>query len=191
MNARRAVRAAAGLVLAATAVLLVPGAAHADPTPAPTASDPCQMLFGTLRQACQSASPAAAAPAPGSGNDPCQLLPVGTLRDQCESAPPSADPQPIGNANCDLLIGQLKQACEQVPPPDLAAATIQWISWSRYLGEGAGVLGLGACGIAMMIGRRNRSHAAAEAAGGLVWILSALGVIGVIASIVTVATGVG
>ena len=78
-----------------------------------------------------------------------------------------------------------------MPPPELATAATQWIGWSRYLGEAAGVLGLGACGIAMMLGRRNRSHSAAEAAGGVVWILSALGVIGVIASLVTVATGVG
>ena len=110
MNARRAARAAAGLVLAACTLLLAPAAAHADPTPAPSASDPCQALFGTMKQACESASPApGAAPAAGSSSDPCSLL-AGVLHDQCESNPPSADPQPVGDANCDLLIGQLKEA---------------------------------------------------------------------------------
>ncbi|WP_329151252.1 hypothetical protein OG275_38110 (plasmid) [Streptomyces niveus] len=69
------------------------------------------------------------------------------------------------------------------PPPGMETVFPQWVGWAKYAAIGAGIVGLIACGIMMMIGRRNRSHLAAEGAGGLLWTVAGL-------SIVSLASGV-
>ncbi|WP_326655672.1 hypothetical protein [Streptomyces sp. NBC_01750] len=68
-------------------------------------------------------------------------------------------------------------------PPGMETVMPEWIGWAKYFAIGAGILGLIACGIMMMVGRRNRSHLSAEGANGLLWVLGGL-------SVVTLAAGV-
>ncbi|MCX4808972.1 hypothetical protein OG594_46830 [Streptomyces sp. NBC_01214] len=74
-------------------------------------------------------------------------------------------------------------------PPGMDTIMPQWVGWAKYFAIGAGILGIIACGIMMMVGRRNRSHLAAEGANGLLWVLGGLSVVtlaaGVVPSIVT------
>ena len=62
-------------------------------------------------------------------------------------------------------------------PDGLEGLMPEWISWAKWLAIGAGIIGLIACGIMMMIGRRNRSHLAAEGASGLLWVVAGLAVV--------------
>lgn len=68
-------------------------------------------------------------------------------------------------------------------PPGMETILPEWVGWAKYVAIGAGILGLIACGIMMMVGRRNRSHLSAEGASGLLWVLGGL-------SVVTLAAGV-
>ncbi|MFB7030981.1 MULTISPECIES: hypothetical protein [unclassified Streptomyces] len=68
-------------------------------------------------------------------------------------------------------------------PPGMGTIMPKWVGWAKYFAIGAGILGIIACGIMMMVGRRNRSHLAAEGANGLLWVLGGL-------SVVTLAAGV-
>ncbi|MFC9298491.1 hypothetical protein ACFTWH_28015 [Streptomyces sp. NPDC057011] len=74
-------------------------------------------------------------------------------------------------------------------PPGMDTIMPKWVGWAKYFAIGAGILGIIACGIMMMVGRRNRSHLAAEGANGLLWVLGGLSVVtlaaGVVPSIVT------
>ncbi|MGW1767188.1 hypothetical protein ACWCQL_24355 [Streptomyces sp. NPDC002073] len=74
-------------------------------------------------------------------------------------------------------------------PPGMDTIMPKWVGWAKYFAIGAGILGIIACGILMMIGRRNRSHLAAEGANGLLWVLGGLSVVtlaaGVVPSIIT------
>jgi hypothetical protein len=69
------------------------------------------------------------------------------------------------------------------PIPGLGDTLTQWIGWAKTIGMFAGVIGFIICGVMMMIGRRNRSHLAAEGASGLVWVIAG-------ASVVVMAPGV-
>ncbi len=88
------------------------------------------------------------------------------------AAAPMADPKPGQNWDAP-----------PASPPGMETVMPQWIGWAKYFAIGAGILGLIACGILMMIGRRNRSHLSAEGANGLLWVLGGL-------SVVTLAAGV-
>ncbi|WP_405633883.1 hypothetical protein [Streptomyces sp. NBC_01174] len=74
-------------------------------------------------------------------------------------------------------------------PPGMESILPEWVGWAKYIAIGAGILGLIACGIMMMVGRRNRSHLSAEGASGLLWVLGGLSVVtlaaGVVPAIVT------
>ncbi|WP_267595485.1 hypothetical protein [Carbonactinospora thermoautotrophica] len=71
------------------------------------------------------------------------------------------------------------------PPPGLEAVAQEWIAYVKWISIIAGILGLMACGIMMMIGRRNRSHLAGEGAAGIPWVLAGLSVVTLAAGIVT------
>ncbi|MEU0670889.1 hypothetical protein ABZ508_34200 [Streptomyces lavendulocolor] len=74
-------------------------------------------------------------------------------------------------------------------PPGMETIMPEWVGWAKYFAIGAGILGIIACGIMMMVGRRNRSHLSAEGANGLLWVLGGLSVVtlaaGVVPAIVT------
>jgi Type IV secretion system pilin len=74
-------------------------------------------------------------------------------------------------------------------PPGMAGTFSDWISWAKYIGMFAGVMGLITCGVMMMVGRRNRSHMAAEGAGGLVWTVAGLSTVFLAVGIVTAMAG--
>jgi hypothetical protein len=74
-------------------------------------------------------------------------------------------------------------------PPGLDKIAGQWVAWFKWGAGLAGMLGLIACGIMMMIGRRNRSHLAGEGAAGLVWVLAGLSVVGLASSMVAAMMG--
>ena len=64
-----------------------------------------------------------------------------------------------------------------VAPPGLDVVGSEWISWTTWVGEIGGILGLMACGIMMTIGRKNRSHLAGEGASGIPWVVAGLTII--------------
>lgn len=70
-------------------------------------------------------------------------------------------------------------------PPGMKDTFSNWISWGKYIGMFAGAMGFIACGIMMMVGRRNRSHLAAEGAGGLVWTIAGISTVTLAVSVVT------
>jgi hypothetical protein len=71
------------------------------------------------------------------------------------------------------------------PPPGLSSVASGWIAEVKWISIVAGILGLMACGIGMMIGRRNRSHLAGESAAGIPWVFAGLSTIVLAAGIVT------
>ncbi|MFF4709592.1 hypothetical protein [Streptomyces sp. NPDC001297] len=74
-------------------------------------------------------------------------------------------------------------------PPGMGGTFSDWISWAKYIGMFAGVMGLIACGVMMMVGRRNRSHLAAEGASGLVWVIAGASIVTLSVSMVTALMG--
>uniref|UniRef100_UPI003F491E17 hypothetical protein n=1 Tax=unclassified Streptomyces TaxID=2593676 RepID=UPI003F491E17 len=76
-----------------------------------------------------------------------------------------------------------------VAPPGMKNTFGDWISWAKYIGMVAGVIGLIICGIMMMVGRKNRSHLSAEGASGLVWVIAGLSVTTLAVSVVTSMVG--
>lgn len=70
------------------------------------------------------------------------------------------------------------------PPPGLESFGSDVISWFKYAGIIAGVVGLMCCGIMMAIGRRNRSMTAVDGASGIPWVIGGLSVISFAAAIV-------
>jgi hypothetical protein len=69
-------------------------------------------------------------------------------------------------------------------PPGMETVFPEWIGWAKWIAIGLGILGLMACGIMMMIGRRNRSHLSAEGANGLLWVMGGLSVVSLAAGVV-------
>ncbi|MFD5372088.1 hypothetical protein [Streptomyces sp. NPDC127103] len=74
-------------------------------------------------------------------------------------------------------------------PPGMGAIMPKWVGWAKYFAIGAGILGIIACGIMMMVGRRNRSHLAAEGANGLLWVMGGLSVVTLAAGVVPAIVG--
>lgn len=74
-------------------------------------------------------------------------------------------------------------------PPGMGGTFSDWISWGKYIGMFLGAMGLIACGGMMMIGRRNRSHLAAEGASGIVWVIGGASVVTLSVSLVTALMG--
>ncbi|MBE9500770.1 hypothetical protein IHE61_31195 [Streptomyces sp. GKU 257-1] len=52
------------------------------------------------------------------------------------------------------------------PPPGMDGTFQDWIGWAKWIAIACGIIGLIACGVMMMVGRRNRSHMSAEGAAG-------------------------
>lgn len=61
-------------------------------------------------------------------------------------------------------------------PPGMEKVFGGWVGWAKWIAVMSGILGLIACGIMMMLGRRNRSHLAAEGASGIVWVIAGISV---------------
>jgi len=70
-------------------------------------------------------------------------------------------------------------------PPGMDKVFPQWVGWAKWISIGCGILGLIACGVMMMVGRRNRSHMSAEGAAGMLWVLAGLSVVGLSVGVVT------
>ncbi|MER7952323.1 hypothetical protein ABTY59_33520 [Streptomyces sp. NPDC096079] len=74
-------------------------------------------------------------------------------------------------------------------PPGMDSIMPTWVGWAKYAAIGGGILGLIACGIMMMIGRRNRSHLAAEGASGLLWVMAGLSIVALAGGVVPAIVG--
>lgn len=74
-------------------------------------------------------------------------------------------------------------------PPGMEKTFSDWLSWGKYIGMFAGAIGLIACGVMMSIGRRNRSHLAAEGAGGVVWVIAGVSTVTLSVSVVVAMMG--
>ena len=61
-----------------------------------------------------------------------------------------------------------------VAPPGLAGPADMLLGWLKWTGLVAGIVGFGACGIMMILGRRNRSNMAVDGATGIPWVLGGL-----------------
>ena len=71
-----------------------------------------------------------------------------------------------------------------VAPPGMAGPASQFISWMKWVGIVAGVVGFGMCALMMILGRRNRSNMAVDGATGIPWVLGGLSVMSLAAGIV-------
>lgn len=69
-------------------------------------------------------------------------------------------------------------------PPGLAGPATLMLSWLKWTGLVAGVVGLGACAIMMILGRRNRSSMAVDGASGVPWVLGGLSLMSLSAGLV-------
>ena len=76
-----------------------------------------------------------------------------------------------------------------VAPPGLGDVVSDWIAWGKWVSGAGGFIGLMACGIMMMIGRRNRGHLAAEGASGTVWVVGGLSLVAAAPVLVTSVLG--
>lgn len=88
----------------------------------------------------------------------------------------AASPTPSGTMDINAPAGDV---------PGLGPTLTHWISWAKSIGMFAGVIGLIICGIMMMVGRRNRSHLAAEGASGIVWVIAGASVIALAPSLIS------
>jgi type IV secretory pathway VirB2 component (pilin) len=70
--------------------------------------------------------------------------------------------------------------------PGLATPLNTVIGWGKWLAIIAGVIGLIACGVMMMVGRRNRHSFAADGAAGIPWVLGGLALVAISSGIVGV-----
>ena len=71
-----------------------------------------------------------------------------------------------------------------IAPPGMAGPASQFISWMKWVGIVAGLIGFGMCAIMMILGRRNRSNMAVDGATGIPWVLGGLSVMSLAAGIV-------
>lgn len=69
-------------------------------------------------------------------------------------------------------------------PPGLQPTTDMLLSWLKWGGILAGLVGLMICGIMMAVGRRNRHALAADGAAGIPWVFGGLSVIVLAAGVV-------
>lgn len=89
----------------------------------------------------------------------------------------------------DVVLAQEGESCTgwdcgPEAPPGLDGLQGDWIGWAKWVAILAGILGLIACGVMMMIGRRNRGHLAAEGASGLLWVVAGLSVVSLAGGVV-------
>ena len=70
-----------------------------------------------------------------------------------------------------------------IPIPGLEKPIDTIIGWGKWLAIAFGVIGLGGCGVMMMVGRRNRHSFAADGAAGIPWVIAGL-------SLVSISTGI-
>ncbi|MGQ0625609.1 MAG: hypothetical protein ACT4PP_13290 [Sporichthyaceae bacterium] len=70
-------------------------------------------------------------------------------------------------------------------PPGTEVLAGEWIGYFKYVALIAGVFGLIACGVMMMLGRRHRSALASDGAAGIPWVLGGLAVVSLAAALVT------
>lgn len=71
-----------------------------------------------------------------------------------------------------------------VAPPGMAEPAAQLISWMKWVGIVAGLIGFGMCAIMMILGRRNRSNMAVDGATGIPWVLGGLSMLSLAAGVV-------
>lgn len=71
-----------------------------------------------------------------------------------------------------------------VAPPGMAEPAAQLISWMKWVGIIAGLIGFGMCAIMMILGRRNRSNMAVDGATGIPWVLGGLSTLSLAAGVV-------
>lgn len=71
-----------------------------------------------------------------------------------------------------------------VAPPGMAEPAEQLISWMKWVGIIAGVIGFGMCALMMILGRRNRSNMAVDGATGIPWVLGGLSTMSLAAGVV-------
>ena len=95
--------------------------------------------------------------------------------DQARRARRHADPRPHG---------ELQPRSDGTPRPRRRREHLHLLG-ERWFAIIAGIIGLIACAIMMMIGRRNRSNLAVEGATGTLWIVGGLIVVGIAAGLVT------
>lgn len=69
-------------------------------------------------------------------------------------------------------------------PPGMAEPAAQLISWMKWVGIIAGLIGFGMCAIMMILGRRNRSNMAVDGATGIPWVLGGLSTLSLAAGVV-------
>ena len=81
-------------------------------------------------------------------------------------------------------LAQLPNPAPQAPP-GLEGPVTTFLGWLKWGGLLAGMVGLVACGIMMMIGRRNRSATAVDGASGIPWVLAGLTVVSLASGIVS------
>lgn len=91
-------------------------------------------------------------------------------------------------ANDFLAASDVLAAPEPAPqaPPGLEAKTNLFLGWLKWGGIIAGMVGIMIVGLMMTVGRRNRSSMAADAAGGVPWILGGLSLVSLAGGIVGV-----
>jgi hypothetical protein len=70
------------------------------------------------------------------------------------------------------------------PPPGLQGVANTFLAWLKWIGLVGGVVGFGACGLMMILGRRNRSNMAVDGASGIPWVLGGLSVMSLSAGVV-------
>lgn len=73
---------------------------------------------------------------------------------------------------------------DPVAPPGMAEPAEQLISWMKWVGIIAGVIGFGMCALMMILGRRNRSNMAVDGATGIPWVLGGLSTMSLAAGVV-------
>ena len=90
------------------------------------------------------------------------------------------------------MIHHLAIAAFTVPPiapspvPGLSGPLDTVVGWGKWLAIMAGVIGLIACGVMMMVGRRNRHSFAADGAAGIPWVLGGLALVAISSGVVGV-----
>lgn len=72
------------------------------------------------------------------------------------------------------------------PIPGLSGTIGTVLGWGKWLALVFGIIGLGMCGVMMMVGRRNRHSFAADGAAGIPWVLGGLALVAISGGIVGV-----
>lgn len=90
-----------------------------------------------------------------------------------------------------LAVGEGLAKSDQVPdppaapPPEFSERVDLFLSWLKWGGLVAGVGGLTACGVMMIIGQRNRHALSADGAAGVPWVFAGISLVATAASLVS------